>query len=250
MKTSLLLSLALIALPIAAAKAQHVQAPPQINVSGSAEVKVAPDEIRISVGVETRDANLDEAKHQHDERMKTALAFLKSTGVAEKDVQTDFISVQPEYDHNVSRTTPVVYIVRKSIEVKLTTVTNLEPVLTGLLNNGVNYIHNVDFRTTELRKYRDQARAMAIQAAKEKAEALCNELGVKRGKPNSINAHEGGGWRGLAGSHWGGRGSHAYFNVAQNVSQFADAPSDSPGETLSIGQISVSATVNVAFLME
>ena len=62
MKTRLLLAIALIALPLAPAFAE-----PQINVSGSAEVKVAPDEIRLSVGVETRDETLDAARQQNDE---------------------------------------------------------------------------------------------------------------------------------------------------------------------------------------
>jgi uncharacterized protein YggE len=250
MKTKLILILALLTLPLTAAFSQFTQPPPQISVTGSAEVKVAPDEIRISVGVETRDAELNIAKSQHDELMTSALKFLKTSGVPDKVVQTDFISVSPEYGNDISRTKPVVYIVRKSIEIKLTTVTNLESVLTGLLNNGVNHVHGVDFRTTQLRKYRDQARAMAIRAAKEKAEALCKELGVKCGKPYNISANEwGGGWN-SSGNYWGGRGGGYGYNGSQNAVQNAGASSDSAGDTLSVGQISVSASVNVSFLIQ
>src|SRR5208282_5170374 len=103
----LLPTLALLALPLTPAFSQT----PQISVSGSAEVKVAPDEVRLSVGVETRDADLNIAKSQHDERIASALKFLKASGVPDKDVQTDFISVSPEYDYNSSRIKPVVYIV-------------------------------------------------------------------------------------------------------------------------------------------
>ncbi len=53
-----------------------------------------------------------------------------------------------------------------------------------MLNAGVDRINNVNFRTTQLRKYPRSARAMAIKVAKEKADALCAELGVKRGKPH------------------------------------------------------------------
>jgi uncharacterized protein YggE len=250
MKTKLILILALLTLPLTPAFSQSMQPPPQISVTGSAEVKVAPDEIRLSVGVETRDADLNVAKGQHDELMTSALKFLKTSGVPDKDVQTDFISVSPEYGNDIARTKPVVYIVRKSIEIKLTTVTNLESVLTGLLNHGVNHVHGVDFRTTQLRKYRDQVRAMAIRAAKEKAEALCKELGVKIGKPCAISANEwGGGWN-SSGNYWGGRGGGYGFNGSQNAVQNAGASSDSAGDTLSVGQISVSASVNVSFLIQ
>src|SRR5438552_1285649 len=122
MKTKLMLTLALMALPLSSAFSQNTQPPPQISVTGSAEVKVAPDEIYIRVGVETRDADLNVAKSQHDELMTHALKFLKTSGVPDKSVQTDFISVSPEYGPDLTKTKPVVYIVRKSIEIKLTTV--------------------------------------------------------------------------------------------------------------------------------
>ena len=131
--------------------------------------------------------------------MPGALAFLKAGGVKEKDVQTDFISVEPDYNYNSSHVKPVAYIVRKSIEIRVTTITNFESIVTGLLTNGVNYIHGIDFRTSQLRKYRDQARELAIKAAKEKADAMASALGVKRGKVYNINVNDwGGGWGGMA----------------------------------------------------
>jgi uncharacterized protein YggE len=55
-------------------------------------------------------------KHQNDELVSKALGFLKSHEVKNKDVQTDFISIEPTYDSNISRTKPLTYIVRKSID--------------------------------------------------------------------------------------------------------------------------------------
>jgi uncharacterized protein len=244
MKTQLLLALALMALPLASAHAE-----PQINVSGSAEVKVAPDEIYLRVGVETRDEKLDIARRQNDERVAAALAFLKTSSIKDKDVQTDCVNVEPDYDYNRSHVTPVAYVVRKSIEVHLTTVTNLEGTLTGLLTNGVNYVHGIDFRTTQLRKYRDQAREMAIKAAREKADAMAAALDVKRGKVCNINVNDwSGSWNGS--SYWGGRAGY-YNNQMQNIVQNrGDGAADTAGETFSVGQISVSASVNVSFLIE
>jgi uncharacterized protein YggE len=220
-----------------------VSAQPQITVSGTADVRVVPDEVVIHVGVETRNEKLDQARHQHDDLMKSALGFLKHTSLPERDVQTDFINITME---NYSDR-PTVYVVRKYIEVKLTNVTNLESVLTGLLNAGVNRVDNVEFHTSQLRKYRDQARAMAVRAASEKADALCGELGVKRGKPLNINANESGGmW--YPTSYMGSRGYMG--NNSQTIIQSSSGVSDSPGETLSLGQITVSATVNVSFALQ
>jgi uncharacterized protein YggE len=251
MNKHILFALAFTVLLSSVARAQYQPPPPQVSVSGTAEVKVAPDEVEISAGVETRDAQLDVATHQNNERVATALAFLKNAGLPDKYVQTDSIEVQPDYGASDAQIEPRFYRVRKSIEVKLTTVTNLETVLTGLLSHGVNTLYDVDFRTTELRKYRDQARAMAIQAAKEKAAALCQELDVKCGKPVSISAQEYGGYFGWPGNRWGPRNYGGLMNASQNIVQNNNGgSSDSAGETMSIGQISVSASVNVSFLIQ
>lgn len=244
MKTRLIIGIALTTLSLTSAFSQVL---PQISVSGSAEVKVAPDQIHLSVGVETRHENLAEAKRQNDDRVSSALSFLKRSGVKDKDVQTDFMGVEPVYDNDVSRTKPVAYIVQKSIGIRLTKVSTFEGVLTGLLTNGVNYVHGIDFRTSELRKHRDTARAMAIQAAKEKADALASELGVKRGKVYSITENYWGGWWSWSGSYWRSRGGGG---MQQNVAQNAGGASEATEGALSVGQISVSATVNVSFLIE
>ena len=73
----------------------------EINVSGSAEVKVVPDEVYLRLGVETRDISLDAAKRQNDDRIEKILKQLKKKGVPQKNIQTDFMSVEPKYDYNV-----------------------------------------------------------------------------------------------------------------------------------------------------
>ena len=73
-------------------------------MSGSAEVKVVPDQAFLSVGVETRHESLEKARQQNDESISKALRFLKDNNVEEKNVQTDFINVEPTFDNNVSRT--------------------------------------------------------------------------------------------------------------------------------------------------
>jgi uncharacterized protein YggE len=131
----------------------------------------------------------------------------------------------------------------------LKAVGDFDAVMKGLLANGVNAVHGIDFRTAQLRKYRDQARQMAIRAAKEKADAMAGELGVKCGKPYQININDGGGslgWYGPSRGYYGG----GFNYMAQNVSQNAQGDASETGDTLAVGQISVSATVNVAFYIQ
>lgn len=244
MKTRLILSLAVAAIAALPAYSQQPP-PPQISVSGTSEVKVVPDEIYLRLGVETRDAALEVAKKQNDERVAKALAFLRSKGVADKDVQTDFINIEPTYEDYSARKVQV-YVVRKSIEAKVTDIKGFEALLAGLLSSGVNTVHGIDMRTSQLRKHRDTARAMAIRAAREKADALAAELGVKRGKVYSVNATDWGGWWN-ASAGWNSRMNGL---MAQNSMVNAGGPAESAESTLSVGQISVSATVQVSFLIE
>ena len=85
MNARLIVAIALVTFPLTHAVSQGLQQAPQISVSGSAEVKVAPDEIYLRVGVVTRDENRDDARHQNDERVSKALGFLKNNEVKEKD---------------------------------------------------------------------------------------------------------------------------------------------------------------------
>jgi uncharacterized protein YggE len=237
------------------AAAQSTPPPlPQISLSGSAEVRVAPDEIILNVAVETRAETLEPARVENDQKINACLAFLKDHQLKERDFKTDHISIQPHYNYrdnaNVSYVKPVGYIVRKNLEVRLTDVALLQTVLTGLITNGVNYVNQVDFRTTELRKHRDQARKMAVRAAKEKAEALTGELGAKLGKVLSITAHDNGGIYGGARLS----GYNGYNNISMQNSAIAVGPSggasDNAVDAFAVGQISVVAAVNVSFLIE
>jgi uncharacterized protein YggE len=229
-----------------AAQDSPARQPATISVSGSAEVKVPPDEINLDVGVEVRDPNLDEAKSQNDQKVATVLKFLRESGIDPKDVQTDFVGIHPEFK-NERDSVPEIYVVQRSIGTRLRKVSEFEKVLTGVLKNGVNYVHGIDFRTTELRKHRDTARQMAIRAAKEKADALARELGVKVGKVQSISENTWGGWWSWPGGSWGSRRCGGLY---QNVTQTVAGAGPSEDGSLSVGQISVSATVNVSFALE
>lgn len=254
MKYRLLFALVLAAMPVLSAVAAE-RAIRSINVSGAAEIKVAPDEVLINVGIESRHTKLDQAKRLNDENVAAALGFLKRSGVPDKDVQTDFISIEPQYESdNSSRSAlersglvPLLYIVRKNIGIRLTRVGDFDALLAGLLENGVQYIHGVEFRTSQLRKHRDAARSLAIRAAKEKADALTSELGVRRGAAQSISeSYSGGWWR--SGASWGSNGGLQQMqNVIQNASGGGD---NEDGATLSVGQISVKASVDVTFAIE
>ena len=75
----------------------------KINVNGEAVVKVQPDQIIITFGIETWDKNIITAKQENTDIMKKALAVIKNSGIPDKDVQTDYLSIEPRYDNNYDK---------------------------------------------------------------------------------------------------------------------------------------------------
>lgn len=241
MKTQLMMLLSALLLISNPAWAQ-IQ-PPLITVSGSAEIKVAPDEIVLSVGARTRNSNLSIAARSADEIVARAIRFLKKQGVNEKDIQTDVISIHPEFNATSPGNPADIsqYDVSKGLVIRLTNVTNVELVMGGLISSGVNEVGGIQLRTSELRKHRDEARVLALRSAKEKALDMAKEAGVKLGKIYTLNATDGGGWVAVP----GGPGNNAMMSNVR-----ADGDGGEPAGAFSAGQISVSAEVTASFLIE
>jgi uncharacterized protein YggE len=217
----------------------------RITVNGAAQVMVVPDEVVLTLGVETWDKELAKARQVNDEIVKQVFEVTDDMGIEAKYVQTDYISIEPRYQDSYTQKDFIGYFVRKNIVITLKDLDKFEELYGRTLEAGVNYVHGVDFRTTELRKYRDQARALAIQAAQEKAIALASELDQEVGEPTMIQENYDHWWSGYS-SWWGSFGSGAYQNVVQNSGQ---AQTESEG-TLAPGQISVTANVTVEFALK
>jgi uncharacterized protein YggE len=123
--------------------------------------------------------------------------------------------------------------------------TKFDALLSGMLETGVNYVHGVDFRTSELRKHKDEARALALKAAQEKALAMAGELDQEIGEPISIREEYSNWWSGYS-SWWGYGGSSQMQNVVQNT-QGTQPDSEN---AVALGLISVSAAVSVEFRLK
>jgi uncharacterized protein len=221
---------------------------PNISVSGGAEIKVAPDEVHLSLGVESRDPKLETAKKLNDEKLAAVMTFLKGLKIEAKDIQTDFIGIRPHYSDSED-ITPSRFDVQQGIDIKLRRVSDYDAALTGVLKHGATHIHGIEFRTTELRKHRDAARKLAIKAAKEKATALASELDVKVGRVMSISENSWGG--SFSGNYFGS--SRYGFGGGQQVSQGGGETGDGESvesSTLSVGLISVGANVHLTFVLE
>ncbi len=220
--------------------------PRVITVMGEAEVKVKPDEVVIILGVENMHTDLVIAKKENDDRVKKVIAVAKENGVDPKHIQTDWIEIDPRYRRDYPQEEFIGYFVRNTVALTLKETDKLDPVLSQSLVSGANSVNGVHFRTTELRKFRDQARSMAIKAAREKAVALAKELDQGIGSPRSISEDAYyGGYYGFGRYSVRGQGtqnmmSNAFFDQGGSGGGMSES-------SIALGQISVSARVTVTF---
>lgn len=240
-------------LAITSGTAAFAQYEPQktIAVSADAQINVVPDKVLITLGVETIDADLRAAKTANDDSCAKIISTARSFKIAAKDIQTDFISIQPQYSsRDVSRPYELIHIVgytvHKSMQITLRDFSTFDSFLSTAVAAGANHVLNIEFRTSDLRRYRDQVRESAIKAAREKADALASALGQKVGKAISIRENQSNSWSSYDDA-WRDRSYNRQYQ-SQNVSQSPPSnDSGAEGEATAPGQTRVSAAVYIVF---
>src|SRR5882757_5922366 len=238
-------------LAVSSCYAQFVRDSHAIEVSGDAEVRVVPDEVTVFFGVENRNKDISSAVTQNNASVKQLISAIRGAGVEPGDIQTDYFHVDIAYVQNQPSVIDY-YVVTKQIQVVLKKVAKFEDLLNSGLRAGANHIDGIEFRTTELRKYRDEARSLAAKAAVEKAKGLADAAGLRVGKPLSLSSYSYGGgssyifWNGY-GSAYGYRNTAMSQNVVQNVAGKNDGNSQG---TISLGKISVTASVSMTFQIQ
>ncbi len=217
-----------------------------IQVSGSATVKVIPDLVTIQLGVTSNATTPQAVYDQNTAAIKKVAAAIRALGVADKDISTGYYLVQPVYgDYNSLDVKG--YRINNNLVVNLKDVSKVSQVLTAALSAGANEVVDVQFKTSQLRQYRDQARALAMKAAQEKARDLASAANAQPGCVLSIDEN--------SSSYYGYPWQSARYysqglmqNTVQNASGNAQPPSDDG--PISLGQISVQADVQVRFSLK
>lgn len=231
-------SLILICLLTISVGAQITEQTPLITVTGTAEVQVAPDEAVFSLNVSKIDKVLLAAKNQNDHSVGQVLALTKRFAIAERDVKTDFISVTNEYEYvgsgDARRRIFAGFNVSKTVIIKLRDLKRFEEFFGDLLRTGVSEVTRVSFETSELRTHKDEARAQAVRAAREKAAAMAGELRQQIGRAVRIRERN--------------VDSGYATNFSSNTAVLGGSSGDS-SETFAAGTITIKAQVEIDFLL-
>ena len=191
-----------------------------IQVSGSAVVNVLPDRALVTLGVQSNGLSPRLVQAANTINTQRILAALHTIGIEPKDIATDYYVITPVYQ-DYSSLQIKGYRIDNSLAITIRDVGKLNDVLIAALDAGANQVLNVDLYTSELRKYRDQARDLAIRAAKEKAQALAAGAGSQIGCVIHIDENTWSAYNGW----WYGRNQNPAAqtqNVIQNAAQSGD----------------------------
>ena len=166
-----------------------------IHVSGEGEVFTVPDTAEFTFTVQQEAESVAQAQESVTQRANTITQYLKDKDIAEEDIKTVGYNINPRYEYRdevdirppEGRRVLVGYEVSQRTRVKVTDTSKVGTLLGGIGEQGVSEVSNVSFTVEDEQQVKDEARAQAIQDAKEKAQALADQLGVRLGDVVDFN---------------------------------------------------------------
>ena len=219
-----------------------------IQVTGTAVVNVAPDRALIQLGVQSNGTTTAAVEQMNSLATQAVIRAVRSLGVDPADIATDVYVIEPVYESYDSLYIKG-YRINNVVAITLKEVGKTTAVISAALRSGANQVLGVDFYTSELRRYRDQARDMAMKAAMEKAQALAESAGAVAGCAVTINENS---WSYYNGWWYGRNQGQSQWtqNAVQNIAPSSASSSGSDDEPISIGKISIKAEINATFSLQ
>ena len=184
----IILVLAMMLPCIALAETVAVAENATITVTGSASVTLKADYARISVGVSSKAATVEQAANENNAAIFAVIEALKEAGVAEEDIATSNYSVYAEYDYaSFGGQKLTGYNVTNQLTVIIRDMAHIGATLDKATAAGANNIYNIEFLSTKADEAQDEATVYAVQDAMRRAKLLASAAGLNLGGIKSIS---------------------------------------------------------------
>ncbi|WP_202845293.1 SIMPL domain-containing protein [Luteimonas saliphila] len=165
-----------------------------LSVSAHAEASRVPDVASLSTGVVTQAADANAALKANSAEMAKVVAAIKAAGIAERDVQTSGISIQPQYRYAENQPPTITgYQASNTVNIKVRDIARLGDVLDALVVSGANQVNGPSFEIDKPEAAYDEARQSALKLAQARADMYAKSLGLRVRRIVSIS--EGGGFQ-------------------------------------------------------
>lgn len=210
-----------------------------INVSGSATINVAPDTANVSFELSTKKKTAQEAKDANDVMLKKVNEVLKKYEIKENELSMNYINIRPYYEYRGNSNELAGYVAQKNITIKIKEIEKYNNFIDDLLKVGISNINSVDFTVEDIKAVRNQARVRALENAREKAELFASTVSKKI--VDVLDVTE---------SDVSVRYSQANYSGTLKNSMMDTAGSEGSGTEGERGNIAVSTSVSVVFVMK
>lgn len=161
-----------------------------IWVSGQGKVTVTPDIATLTLGVSAQSATVADSQFQAATAMDKVMSALTNNGVAKKDIQTRYFNVQQltRYDSSSQQSVITGYQVSNMVTAKIRAIDKIGLTIDAIATAGgdLTRINGVNFSVDQPENYFAQARELAMNDAKAKADQLAKLAGVNLGRPTYI----------------------------------------------------------------
>jgi uncharacterized protein len=192
MKTFRIVIAALIVLALAAfsgvgrpeaAQSAGDDAPEGITVTGVGRVNTVPDEAEFSLGITTKGRSARGALSANSERMRALIDALKAAGVAERDIQTQDVSVGSHYDETGR---PEDFVASNTVAILIRDLDRAGTVLDAATRAGANNVYGPSLTRSNREGLETKALEDAVANARKRAETLAEAAGVDLGAVTGI----------------------------------------------------------------
>ena len=151
-----------------------------INMNGYAEKRAVPDTATLNIGVVVRNSTASGATAENAALMSAVIEELKALGLEDREIQTSYISVYPEYNYDGK---PIItgYSASNSVQITTTSLDKLGNIIDRSTAAGANQIGSISLSaSSEMQKeLREELMNEAVADARSKAEMLAGSLGVE-----------------------------------------------------------------------
>lgn len=162
------------------------------TVTGEGKVMAIPDIAIANVGVTAQGASVKAVQQELNTKINAVTAAVKKVGVDAKDIQTTNYSISPTYDYQEATQRITGYQANTNVTIKVRDLARANEVVDGATGAGANQVGGISFDVSDKTKIEDQAREIAVNEAKKKAEAAAKTAGFSLGRVINYNENFGG----------------------------------------------------------
>ena len=160
----------------------------RLDINATGDVTRVPDLATISAGVVSRAATATAAIQQTATRMARVREALRRAGIADRDIQTSNISLNPDYVYAQNQPPKLSgYNATNQVTVRFRDIASTGKILDALVEQGANQISGPNLSIEHPEAALDEARAKAIAVGRARAELYARSLGLRVARVVSVS---------------------------------------------------------------